>query len=106
MNAGKLKHRITIQKQVRAKNSFNEWVTTYTDWWTGWAEILPATGSSYYASKQLDSSVDGVVKMRYRKGVLPTMRVLYGERVLSIVSIVIPQESKREIHLMYSEALD
>ncbi len=106
MNAGKLKHRIILEIPARSKNSFNEWITTYTTWWTGWGEILPAVGSSYYASKQLDANVDGVVKIRYREGVRPDMRIKYGNRYLSIVSIVQPQESRRELHLMYSEALD
>ena len=106
MQAGKLRHRITLQKEVKSKNDFNEWVTTYTDWWTGWAEVLPSVGNAYFASKQLDAKVDGVVKMRYRTSVKPTMRIKYGNRYLSIVSIIQPQERKRELHLMYSEALD
>lgn len=106
MQAGKLKHRITLQKEVKSKNDFNEWVTTYADWVTIWGEILPAVGSNYYASKQIDAKVDGVVKIRYREGVLPTMRIKYGNRYLSIVSIVQPQEGRRELHLMYTEGLD
>ncbi len=106
MNAGKLKHRITLEIPSRSKNSFNEWVTTYATWWTGWAEILPAIGNNYFLSKQIDANVSGVVKIRYREGVLPTMRIKYGTRYLNIVSIIQPQESRRELHLMYSEGLD
>jgi len=106
MNAGKLKHRITIQNQVKSKNSFNEWVTDYDDWATVWAEILPATGNAYFQAKQLNATVDGVVKIRYLEGLLPTMRIKYGNRYLNIVSIVQPQESKRELHIYYTESLD
>ena len=106
MKSGNLRHRITIQQQVKSQNAIKEWVTSWEDWATVWASIEPAAGSQYYEAKQLDSKVDGKIRIRYRMGVKPTMRVLYGNRVLSIVSVIQPQENKRELILMYSEALD
>jgi hypothetical protein len=34
------------------------------------------------------------------------MRILFGSRVLTIVSILQPKENKKETHIMYTEALD
>jgi len=34
------------------------------------------------------------------------MRIKFGTRILSIVSIVHPKENQKELHLMYAESLD
>lgn len=106
MNAGDLKQRIIIQSPVKTRNSVNENVITWETWKTVWAAIEPAVGSTYYAAKQANAEVDGRVRIRYVEGLEPTYRILWGERVLNIVSIIEPKMDKREIVIMYSEALD
>ena len=106
MKAGELKQRITIQIPQRSKNAFGEWIDTFADWVTVWAALEPLTGGRYLQSKQLTAEVTGVVRIRYRTGLLPTMRLLYGMRIFNIVSIVQPKEAKRELHIYYREALD
>jgi len=106
VKSGQLKHRITIQQQVKTKNAIGEQIVSWETWVTCWASIEPAAGNQYYAAKQLDSKVDGKAKIRYRTGLKPTMRILYGNRILNIVSIIQPQENRREIIIMYSESLD
>lgn len=106
MRAGELRHRITLQYQVRSQNAMKEWISTWIDYVSVWAAIEPASGTTYYAAKQAESATDGRVRIRYRTGIKPTMRILHGERVLNIVSIIQPKENRRELHLMYTEAKD
>jgi SPP1 family predicted phage head-tail adaptor len=106
VRAGDLKHQIIIQVAQKSKNSMGEFVDTWSTWATVWAAIEPASGKNYYAAKQLNAEVDGVCRIRYRTGVLPTMRILYGSRVLRIVSIVNPKETNEELQLFYKELLD
>lgn len=106
MRAGELKHRITIQYQIKSKNAMGEWTSTWSDFISCWAAIEPASGTTYYAAKQAESSTDGRVRIRYRSGIKPTMRIIHGERALNIVSIIQPKENHRELHLMYTEAKD
>src|SRR4030042_4845782 len=106
MRSGDLKHQIIIQQPVKSKNAMGEWIETFETWATVWGAIEPASGATFYAARQLDSKVDGRIRIRYRTGIKPTMRILFGERVLSIVSVIQPKENHRELHLMYSEALD
>jgi SPP1 family predicted phage head-tail adaptor len=106
MRAGQLRHRITIEQPTQAKNSIGEVVLTWSTFSTVWAAIEPAAGSTYYAANQLDARVDGRVRIRYRSDLLPTMRIKFGDRIFIIVSIIQPQENHRELHLMYTEALD
>jgi len=106
MNAGKLRQRITLQSPTAGANTIGEVTYTWTDVATVWGAVEPATGSWYYAGQQAESKVDGRVRIRYRSDVLPTWRVKFGARYLSIVSLLNPNESKKELIIMYTEALD
>jgi len=106
MRAGIMRHRITIQEQQRAPNAIGEMVTTWADWQTVWGSIEPNTGKRYYEALQANAEVDGIIRTRYLKGVSPTMRIIYGSRVLSIVSILNVQERRKELRIYYREARD
>lgn len=106
MRTGPLRHRIVIQKPTRVKNAFDEWVDDWEDWATVWAAVEPLRGSRYFAAKQASSEVEGTVRMRYRDGVEPTMRIKFGERYLKIISVVNPSERRRELEILYKEGID
>lgn len=106
MRAGRLRHRITLQIPSRGQNALGEWVDSWNDWVTIWGSIEPNTGKRYFEAMQASSEVQGTIVIRYRNGVLPTMRVTYGGRVFKIISIVQPKENMKELHLLYKEALD
>ena len=106
MRAGLLRHRLTIQTLSRTQNAFDEWVESWTDWATVWGSIEANSGKRYFEAKQANSEVEGLIRIRYRDGVLPTMRMAWGDRIFKIISIVHPFERKRELHILYKEALD
>lgn len=106
MKAGELKQRVTIQQQVKIPNSIDEDVITWTEFKKVWMKIVPSSGQIYYAAKQTDSRVNGYFSMRYLEGVLPTMRILFGTRVLTILAVWLPNEKKNELLGTYSESLD
>jgi SPP1 family predicted phage head-tail adaptor len=106
MNAGKLRQRITLQQPVVGSNAIGEETYTWADVATVWGSMEPATGSWYFSGRQADSKVDGRVRIRYRSDILPTWRIKFGDRYLSIVSILNPQERNRETVIMYTESLD
>jgi len=106
MNAGDLRHSIIIQIPQRVKNSIGEWYDSWTTWATVYAAIEPLSGKRYMEGKQANSDVTGIVRIRYRAGVIPTMRLLYGSRILQIVSIVDSKEKHEEIQIYYREQLD
>ena len=51
---------------------------------TVWAAVDPVSGREYYAAEQAQSEVTHKVRLRYRAGVTPGMRVLLGQRRLHI----------------------
>lgn len=106
MIIGKLRQRLTIQRAEMARNEVGEYIPAWEDWATVWAAVEPASGKNYYAAKALNADVDGRVRIRYLDGLEPTMRIIHDGRILRIISILNPNEDKREIHIMYKEDLD
>jgi SPP1 family predicted phage head-tail adaptor len=106
MRAGLLRHRLTIQEPTQTQNDFDEWVDSWGDWATVWGSIEPNLGKRYFEAKQANSEVEGLIRIRYREGIEPTMRITFGDRIFKIISIVHPFERKRELHILYKEELD
>lgn len=106
MRAGELRHRIILQEPVHTRNTFNEMVTTYSDVATVWASIEWGSGRRYEAASQLNSEVQGIIRIRYRSDVRPEWRLQYGSRYFQILSMANIRERDEELHLNCKEAQD
>ena len=105
MQAGWLRHRITIQKLTETRSASGAVVNSWSTHVSAWASIEPLKGQEYLAAKAQDASVDLRVRMRYQAGVTQKMRVLYGSRVFEIVSVINSLEKNKELQLMCKELL-
>lgn len=104
IRAGDLRHRVTIQQATVTRNEFGEPVETWQDLATVWAEVVDLSGREFIEARQAPASeVTTRVRIRYRAGIEPTMRVLHGARVLEIVAVLEPEGRRRELHLMCRE---
>ncbi|HDR1907264.1 TPA: phage head closure protein [Pasteurella multocida] len=103
MQIGKLRHRITLQKQVNTLNEFGATVTEWQDFAVVWAEIKPFFGREYFAAQQMQSEITTQIFIRYLPEVLPTMRVKFGERFFEIVSVINANERNIYLQLMCRE---
>lgn len=106
MRAGRLRHRIIIQRNIPTQSVQGEWAESWSTFITVWGSIEPLRGKEFLEAAQSNSQVQGKVVIRYREGILPSMRIKYGSRILRILSIVHLQERRRELDLMYKEDLD
>lgn len=106
MEAGKLRNRITFQRNTPTANSIGEYVDTYSDYVTVWGEIQPNNGQRFFQSLQANSKVKGVIRIRYRSDILSDMRIKFGSRYFYIDSIVNRNEANEELNIYYKEDLD
>ncbi len=106
MRIGELKQRIELQIPSRSQNSIGEWVDTFVTQATIWAAIEPLSGNRLFQAQQANSQVQGIIRIRYRSNIEPTMRIKQGERIFKILSIINLNEANEELHLLYKEALD
>ena len=100
MKAGDLRHRITIQQLAEGENDLGDIVQTWTAFATVWASVEPLTGREYLSAQQVSAETSGRIRMRYRAGVNPTMRVLFNSLTYQILSVINPGELNVELELM------
>jgi SPP1 family predicted phage head-tail adaptor len=103
MKAGSLNHLVTLQQSLPDRDSYGTEVPRWSDVAKVWAEVTDISGREYTAMQQAVSAVSVRVRIRYRDGVVATMRVLDGARVLEIVSVINADGGRSELQLMCQE---
>ena len=96
MQAGRLRHRITIQRKTEARDSYGDAVPTWSDVAEVWAEILSVTGREEYLSEQHRETGQWRIRIRKRDGMNGTMRVLHGDEVYDVLAVLPDQWKTRE----------
>lgn len=105
MRAGQLRHRVTLQSKSVVQNTFGEETITWTDTATIWAAVEPLRGREFLEARQDQAEVSTRIRMRYRSGVAPEMRAVFGSHTYNIQAVIHLEERQRELHLMCSEVL-
>jgi len=90
--ASSLRHRVTIEEPVETSDGAGGFTVVWNKFADAWAQILPKNGSEKFADEHLSAPKKITVTIRYMDGVTGEMRVRYGERVFSIISILNPYE--------------
>ena len=108
MQAGKLRERVTIQRETVTRDSFGAEVNPWKDVTTVWASVRPgASGERFIsAADQMQATITHTVRIRQRAGISPKMRLLWGTRKLDIQSVVDPDGRRREVLLLCEEIVE
>jgi len=104
MRAGELRHRVTIQEFVEAVDQYGTPIgQDWQDVCTVWAAVEPIQGREYILLQNTQTELTARIRIRYRAGIKPAMRVVYGQRIFNIQSVIDPEERHRELLLMCQE---
>ena len=104
MGAGKYRYKITIQQLSITQDDIGNSIEAWADFAEVWASAKSLSGREYWAAAQTQSEKSVIFEIRYREGIHSIdMRVLYGSRVLDILSAIDPDERKRVIILTCKE---
>ena len=109
LDAGKLRHRVVVQRYVGEADDYGDirWQDD-RNWRNAcvmWAAVDPISGKEFYAAEQAQSEVSHKVRTRYRGGIKPGMRLLLGGRKLYIQSVIDWEERHESLLLMCKEVL-
>lgn len=104
MEAGKLRHKITIQAQATTRNNYGERLTSWLDVVTVRASKEPLLGNQYFQAEALQSKVEVKFQTRYVAGIDNTMRVQHGNDTYEILSVVDVEGRNREL-VIYAKRL-
>jgi SPP1 family predicted phage head-tail adaptor len=86
MQAGKLRHRLDIEEEIATRDPITgeygepQWVVR---WPRCPARVEPLSARDLVAAQASQSEATARIVIRYRAGVLPTMRAIYRGEVLS-----------------------
>lgn len=86
MRAGRLRQRVTLEREAATKNEFSEEVSTWTPYATRWADVRPQGGREFWAAQQVIDDLSHEVRLRYMPGIRAKDRLVYRGRVFDIVS--------------------
>ena len=103
MNIGKLRHRITLLKQVNEVNDYGASTQSWKRVATVWADVRPLSGREYVSAQQVQSEVTTQIWLRHIEGIKPTMKVKFGKREFEILSVLNTQERDVSLQLMCKE---
>lgn len=108
MQAGQLRHRVTIQEKIAARDALGAEVITYGDVATVWAGVAVISAAEPSDQARQTATATHTVTLRYRSNVLPTMRLLWADgsqsRMLNIISII-QDPVKRMLTITASEVV-
>lgn len=105
MQAGKLRHRVSLQRRIDGSNGV-EPIVMYGTYATVWAEVTPLAGRDLMIAKQLSAKATGAVKIRYRNDMKITDRISHGGRFLYVNHIADTDERRRELVLTCAEEVE
>lgn len=86
MEAGKLRHRVEIQQKITPRDpATGDFLDpAWVEFAKAWAAVEDLSARDMIAAKAGQSQVTGRIVIRYRAGVLPTMRVVHRGETYSI----------------------
>lgn len=102
MRAGALRHRILIQRKIVTRDSFGAEVIEWQPVTAAWARVETPTGAEFVELAKTQATLTHKVSLRHRDGILPEMRVEWGNHTLEIEA-VLADNRKREMMLACSE---
>jgi SPP1 family predicted phage head-tail adaptor len=105
INPGEFRHVIQFQEQSEEQNSYGENNDNWVDVMKTRAGIYPMSGKEFFAAETVSSEVSHKVNMRYLPGITPDMRILFGDRIFSIISVINFQEKNIELQLLCKEVI-
>ena len=109
MRSGDLRHRVRVEALGPVRDSHGDVVRdpvtgetdqAWTEVATVWAAVEPLQGREFFASGATQSEVSTRIRMRWRPGFTPAMRVVHGADNYDIEAIIHVKSSRRELQLM------
>ncbi|KFE51130.1 phage head closure protein [Pseudomonas syringae] len=86
MKLGKLRHLVTIEKNEPVQDQqTGEMTSAWVRFARVYASIEPLSTREFVEAKAVQGEYTARIQIRYRAGVLATMRVLHGETIYSIM---------------------
>lgn len=82
---GRMDRRITIQAPTQAQGgTYGEPTQSWAEWAVVWAKVTSTGGREFHDAAQLSAEITTRFQIRYKAGLVPTMRILFEGRIYHI----------------------
>lgn len=97
MQAGKLRHRITLQKPVKVQDTTSgEMIDTWQDVSNLWAEVSPLSAREFVAAQAMQNAVTTRIKIRHRQDISAKYRILFRGKIYNVEGVLPDPDSGLE----------
>jgi SPP1 family predicted phage head-tail adaptor len=97
IQAGRFRHRITLETRTTTRDSAGGILETWTTFASGIPAVIePISGREFFSARQIESTVDTSITIRWRPGVLETMRVLHGSDIYDVTAMLPDADTGRK----------
>lgn len=103
MKAGTLTQLVSIQQQSTTQDGTGQPVQTWSEVTKAWANVQTLSGLATIKADAHASTFRASIRIRYRSGILPGMRVVHGSAVYEIKAVP-PDSGRREFIDLVCEA--
>jgi SPP1 family predicted phage head-tail adaptor len=102
---GSLDHRLMLQAPSRSPDGGGGATITWLLVAEVWAAVRPLSGNEGLDAEGVKGRVTHEVWIRYRAGVKPEMRFLFGSRELDVRAVLDPEEQHRWLRCLCEERI-
>ncbi|MCQ4105159.1 phage head closure protein [Erwinia persicina] len=97
MQAGKLRHRITLQHKVSVQDQLTGAVNTeWRDLKKVWADVAPLSAREFIAAQATQAEITTRITIRYLFGLTNANRIVFRDRIYNIEGVLPDSVSGRE----------
>ena len=101
-----MRERVTIQSHTSARDASGQPVATWSDLMTEQpANKIDVRGGGTYRGTQLQETIDVVFEMRWRRGVLPDMRIVHDGQTYNITRVSNVENVRRYMTIFASAVI-
>lgn len=97
MQAGKLRHRVTLQETVKEQNpKTGAVINNWRDVATIWAEVSPLSAREFIAAQASQGEITTRITIRFRTGITRQHRILFRGGIYNVEGVLPDAKSGRE----------
>lgn len=105
MQAGQLRHRITVQQRSQSADDSGQLIDSWSTLAILWARIRWLSGREYIAARQAQADVKVEITIRQRDDIHERMRVSWGSHIYDIEAILPDETNNRQLTMLCSEVV-
>jgi SPP1 family predicted phage head-tail adaptor len=97
MRSGSLRRRLTFQAKARVDRPGGGWSEDWKDAFTVWGSVRGLSARERIVAMQTEGEVTHQIRIRYRAGITPAMRVLDADAIYDIDPPIDPDGRRHEL---------